>query len=324
MNKTIDYYLTRVHNKVYLKLGGSEPGFLKMSYIDDRKEAAKVICNVLAKDEPCMIARFGSNELTAITNYLGVKNPHRSYWKYIKGEVLEWWWSPEIVHHMQSNAGFFPSNEDTLARYAELCLKDAKEVDVLGCWQKREYYLTPYMTSLKHKVRLRYLEPDFNTADASGEWTQLLKGKNVLVIHPFTETIKKQYEKRKLLFKDSNLLPDFNLQTLKAVQSIGGGKGEFATWFDALEWMELEIDKRDFDIAIIGCGAYGFNLAAYVKRKGRKAVHLGGATQLMFGITGKRWEEKEDYNKIFNEHWTRPSENERPEDASNVENACYW
>ena len=194
---------------MYLRLGGKEPEFLRLSYIDDRKEANRVICEMLERPEPCMVARFGSNELTAITNYLGVMNPQRSYWKYIKDEVLEWWWSPEIVVHMQSNAGFYPSNEETLTRYAQLCLEDAKEVDVLGSWQKREYYLKPYLTSLKHKVRLRYLEPDFFTKDASTEWTQLLKGKKVLVIHPFSETIKRQYEKRNKLFKDPNLMPSF-------------------------------------------------------------------------------------------------------------------
>lgn len=324
MNSTIDFYLRRMHRNVYLRLGGKEPNFLQLSYIDDRKEANRVICEMLERTDPCMVARFGSNELTAITNYLGVMNPQRSYWKYIKNEVLEWWWSPEIVYHMQSNAGFFPSNEETLTRYAELCLEDAQEVDVLGSWQKREYYLNPFMVNLKHKVRLRYLEPYFFSDDASKEWTQLLRGKNVLVIHPFVDTIRKQYAKRQLLFKDPNLLPEFNLLTLKAVQSIGGDNAEFATWFDALDWMKHEIDKINFDIAIIGCGAYGFNLAAYIKRKGKKAIHLGGATQLLFGIKGRRWEENEDYHGLYNENWCRPSENERPMTASKVENGCYW
>lgn len=48
--------------------------------------------------------------------------------------------------------------------------------------------------------------------------------------------------------------------------------------------MKDEIDKRDYDIALIGCGAYGFPLAAHIKRSGKKAVHLGGALQLLFGI----------------------------------------
>lgn len=48
--------------------------------------------------------------------------------------------------------------------------------------------------------------------------------------------------------------------------------------------MKDEIDKQDYDIALIGCGAYGFPLAAHIKRSGKKAIHLGGALQLLFGI----------------------------------------
>jgi hypothetical protein len=44
----------------------------------------------------------------------------------------------------------------------------------------------------------------------------------------------------------------------------------------------------DFDIAIIGCGAYSFPLAANVKRIGKNSVHLGGASQLLFGFSWKK------------------------------------
>ena len=88
--------------------------------------------------------------------------------------------------------------------------------------------------------------------------------------------------------------------------------------------MEDEMDQLDYDIAIIGCGAYGFNLAAHAKRTGHKAIHLEGASQLLFGIIGKRWENKEYYKDIINEHWCRPDESERPATANSVEGGCYW
>jgi hypothetical protein len=93
--------------------------------------------------------------------------------------------------------------------------------------------------------------------------------------------------------------------------------------------MKCEIDKADFDVCLIGCGAYGFPLAAHVKRMGRKAVHFGGSLQLLFGIKGKRWEDPNynpvyNYAKLMNEHWIRPDESEKPSIASKVENACYW
>ena len=90
-----------------------------------------------------------------------------------------------------------------------------------------------------------------------------------------------------------------------------------------------------YDIAIIGCGAYGFHLAAHVKRSGKKAIHLGGATQLLFGIKGNRWENsmygvKEwglpygFYTNMFNSHWIKPGTEGRPQNAESVEGACYW
>lgn len=269
-----------------------------------------------------MIARYGANELSAIVNYLGTLNKSHSIVKYLKGEIDEWWWSRGIMNQMARCAGFFPATEENLIRYCELSLSDASELDVLGSWLPNEHYVDAYSPNCT-KVRLRYLEPDYSVTDASNEWTQVLEGKRVLVIHPFVETIKKQYAKRHLLFKAPNLLPDFQLLTIKAVQSLGG-QCEYASWFDALKHMEDEMDRCDYDIAIIGCGAYGFNLAAHAKRTGHKAIHLGGASQLLFGIIGKRWEEKEYYKDIINEHWCRPDESERPSTANSVEGACYW
>ena len=85
--------------------------------------------------------------------------------------------------------------------------------------------------------------------------------------------------------------------------------------------------KIDFDIAIIGCGAYGFPLAAKLKEAGKQAFHLGGATQIMFGIKGKRWVENQNFayvQSFFNDSWVYPSDLDIPKNANEVEDACYW
>ena len=89
------------------------------------------------------------------------------------------------------------------------------------------------------------------------------------------------------------------------------------------------MDKVDYDVALIGCGAYGFCLAAHAKRSGKKAVHLGGVLQLLFGIKGNRWEDKNyhpvfDYNTLFNSFWVKPGDDYRPDNAEQFEGACYW
>ena len=113
-----------------------------------------------------------------------------------------------------------------------------------------------------------------------------------------------------------------------------GGESDFKDWFEALDWMKTRMDATDYDIALIGCGAYGFPLAAHAKRMGKQSVHLGGALQLLFGIRGKRWDDpsygretlqdKGSYLRLFNLNWVYPGEKYKPVHASDIENGCYW
>ena len=104
-----------------------------------------------------------------------------------------------------------------------------------------------------------------------------------------------------------------------------GGKGSplYNNWFDALDDMIRKVDTVDFDVAIIGCGAYGMPLAAHIKQIGKQAIHLGGATQLMFGIMGKRWDHIPEIHSLVNENWVRPMENETPKCSNDIEAGCY-
>ena len=163
---------------------------------------------------------------------------------------------------------------------------------------------------------------------ASGRpWSAALAGKKVLVIHPFESTIQEQYKRRELIFPNSEILPRFELKTLKAVQTLCGEKDErFDTWFEALDYMYEQALNIDFDVAIIGCGAYGMPLASKLKDAGKQAIHLGGATQLLFGIKGYRWENHYPTKiaTFFNDAWVRPLAEEKPSNARTVEKGCYW
>ena len=77
-------------------------------------------------------------------------------------------------------------------------------------------------------------------------------------------------------------------------------------------------------MAIVGGGAYVLPLAAKIKAMQKQVIHLAGATQIMFGIRGARWDVRPEMQRFFNESWIRPSESERPKDAQSVEGACYW
>jgi len=311
----------KILQKIYffIKPSASNSG-RNWKLFSNKEYANELIYNQLMSKNPCMIARFGSTELVCLVNYIGVKQNNQNAKSFIKGESLKWWWEPINISQMQVWSGFFPPEQDKIETFCDLMLDDAQQIDILGSWLNDEKYLSQGLQSAKQVV-LEDLEPFF----ATKPWTRALEGKKVLVVHPFAETIEKQYIKRELLF-EKNLLPEFTLKTVKAVQSVAGAETEFNDWFEALQHMKDQIDAIDYDVCIIGCGAYGLPLAAHVKRTGKKAIHMAGATQLLFGIKGKRWENYIvwPYMNLFNEHWVRPGENEKPKNANIVEGACYW
>jgi hypothetical protein len=313
----------KIARKIYLVTNPESSAFGRNWNMIPMKEYANdLIYNALTSDRPVMIARLGSNELNCTVNYLGVNFPKkfRSTSNYIKGKSPAWWWESWIMDQMCDVAGFFPKETIHFNQFSSMVISDLPFVDILGSWRKEEIFFRTELSKSK-KVMLEDLDPFFT----SNPWTNALRGKRVLVVHPFEETIRLQYDKRSLIFPDS-LLPDFQLLTLKAVQSHGDSSTRFTDWFEALDWMKNEIEKIDFDICILGCGAYGFPLAAHIKRMGKKAIHLGGVTQLLFGIKGKRWEDYlfYPYPNLFNEHWVRPDDKEKPKNAQMVEGGCYW
>jgi len=318
----LSIYLLRVIRKGYSIIFPSNFELRNWKRHSNKQYSNDLIYNKLMDNKPCMIARFGAFELNCIVNYLGIKykDKFKNYSAYIKGESPQWWWNNTSLKYLHSNAGFFPLEKNKIEQFCKLMLNDSKEVDILGAWLNNEKYVQHKLENTK-KVVLEDLEPFFS----NNPWTRALEGKKVLVVHPFSVSIESQYKKRKLLF-ENNLLPEFELKTIKAVQSIAGVKTNYKDWFEALEYMKDEIDKTDYDICIIGAGAYGFPLAAHVKRKGKKAIHLAGVTQLLFGIKGSRWEQflVWPYQNLFNEHWVRPLEIEKPKSASAIEDACYW
>nr|WP_315199028.1 hypothetical protein [uncultured Flavobacterium sp.] len=269
-----------------------------------------------------MITRFGSTELDCLDFYkISKKSTLNKCIKYVKGDIDSVDWPKDLIFRMQNLSGFFPSNKENLEKFSELMLNEIKNVDVLGSWLHKENNFNNELSHVK-TVKLIDLEPYYH----ENPWSSSLKDKTVLIIHPFVESIKIQYSKKDLLFKNKDVLPDFNLKIYKPIQSLAGNHEnvDFYDWFQALEFMKNEIEKIEFDIAILGCGAYGFPLASYIKKMGKKSIHLGGATQILFGIMGKRWELEYDMSEFVNEYWVRPSGNEIPINFNKVEGGCYW
>lgn len=268
----------------------------------DEITSNQIISTEIIEGKPLMVARFGAVEIKGML--YGLYPPVRPF-------IRQY-----CFHHMHNNAGFFPVDAMNITNFAKLMLDSMEKLDVLASWRPEEIFFHKELHNVC-RVPISVLS-SFNE-DFS--YLKALENKKVLIIHPYAETIVSQYVNfRTKLFKEEYIPRFKSLQVIKAIQTAGGTTAGFSTWFEALKFMENQIQSKDFDIALLGCGAYGFPLAAFIKSMGRQAIHVGGALQLFFGIKGKRW----DNSGLYNEYWVRPSDRDKPKNIEKIENGCYW
>lgn len=279
--------------------------------IEDIEQVQCEMAADIRSGKPFMAGRLGAVELA---NMRAIEFDDR--------RILE-----KDVRQLCDCAGFFPNDISLMPRFYEEMVNGCKSTDYLAGWFQpfEDYYLKTVFKKDMHLTYLHYIDP-FRCPEHP--WTEALEGKRVLVIHPQAELIRSQYEKRERLFPGTKILPEFTLIVQKAVQTNAGEVDErYANWFEALEDMYEKAMQEEFDLAILGCGAYGFPLAAKIKAAGRQAVHLGGITQILFGIHGKRWDEDRNHQflkQYDSDAWVRISDKDKPKDADSVEGGCYW
>ena len=284
-----------------------------------REETSEYIFKSLQKNDSLMISRFGYTELNTLFRYDNLIKMNKLEKIYQWAETKAYPFSKNCrLNNIYKLSGFFPVNEETLYLFRIEMMKAMQEIDLLGSWVEGENQYNTQLANAKIS-NLIDIEPYF----ASNPWSLGLEGKKILVIHPFSEDIENQYtKKREYLFKNLNVLPKFDLKTLKAPITYPGGKVVSKNWFEILDDLTSESLKLDFEIAIIGCGAYGMPLAARLKKAGKKSIHLGGSVQILFGIKGKRWDNMKNFKEMYNKHWIYPSSKNRV--FRSVEDGCYW
>ena len=238
----------------------------------------------------------------------------------------------KIMDQLYDCAGFFPNDISLGKRFLQVSLEAFENCDIYACNQvfPEEYFIKNYLPKDSMIVRSIRI---FENHRFERPWSAALKGKKVLVVTSFPDTVKRQYINRELLFPDTDILPEFDLQVYKPLMTIGNMRDDrFNDWFEALEFMKKEVLELDFDVALVACGAYGLPLASAIKNSGRGAIQMGGVLQLLFGIIGKRWdgsrfggkEQMDPYLKrYYSDAWTYPLE-KKPAEAMKVEYGPYW
>lgn len=259
----------------------------------------------IQRGEPFVFGRCGATEMRTVADWL----EHGGYF------------TDRTRQDIQNLSGVFPTDDATLVRFCQYYVDCVHNTDLLALWDvgaERQVIRECRGTLF---TKLRALEPYYHAQP----WSAALAGKKVLVVHPFKATILQQYARREQLFPGTQILPEFaSLTVVQAVQGLAGQKTGYNSWFDALAAMEAEMDAADYEVAIIGAGAYGLPLATHARDTGHVAIQMSGATQLLFGIKGKRWDDHPVIGKLYNDAWVRPAESEGIARRETVEGGSYW
>ncbi len=228
----------------------------------------------------------------------------------------------DLISGMQ-NAGIFPFEERIYHQFAELMLATVQKVDLMAMLYSQSEISV--MQHLKSKA-VYGTEEIFMPFFLKNSWTRALHAKRVLVVSPFARSFEQQMLSQKKAWPHS-IVPDFELHTLRYPYFFNGSSEYadiFAVYSDFSRRIEEAVRAHRSQVVILGCGALGLPLAVHAKSLGCQGIHMGGTTQLLFGIIGGRWENDLRFKHVINADWQRPQSDEVPETYRRVENGCYW
>lgn len=277
-------------------------------------DAAPLLKKAMAEARPYAAGKMGSVECSVVYAYLQRRQALQT------GRTPPEY-KPDLVCSLHINAGVFPQTTESIDRFCADYLEAVSQCDAVCAWgvTGEAQILSRHCPSASLVQRLNlepYLYPH--------PWTAALAGKKVLVVSPFVDSIRKQYARRTELWRDPAVLPEFELLTLRTPFSAGIAAPQDADWFAAVARLQAGMDEFDYDIALVGAGAFSLPLVVHAKRRGKVGIHMGGVLQLLFGIYGRRWLIDKSYAGFINDAWVRPSAEETPTKFREIENGSYW
>jgi len=256
------------------------------------KETAEAFRHILERDEPGFIARLGGDEydFTVLHFLMGVTSRRAT----------------ERLHRYN---GYYDTSEDRDIKAENLktlytTLRGAAEgadfATLVGRLRTQSGFLTGVISDSPQGKYLKSLGlPEVHAYDyidtyAFRSLLPLLEGKTILLVSPFCDEMMDQYAtKSKVLFNDGPM-PTFTLKGLKTYVTYNDMRDKDAVFphgstLETLEVLKERMNELEFDVALLGCGLYANPLGFHAKCLGKKAIYMGGALQVYFGVLGNRY-----------------------------------
>ena len=238
----------------------------------------------------------------------------------------------KTVGTMKNNAGIRLTGYDSIAKYSKLYMEAFDGCEMYTAWEPQgDVYR--YIAQSHDYIREKYpgktplwaFALDIFHYIQSEPWTLALRGKRVLIVSAFEESIQEKIPIRKEIY-GIDLFPDCEITTIRPPQTQGTEESQEFDVELSRFCERLDAIRDTYDVALVSAGGYGNLICSHIYKSGKSAVYVGGVLQMYFGINGQRWiRERQDVLRIYmNGSWTRPKDVEKPKNYTNVEGSCYW
>lgn len=242
----------------------------------------------------------------------------------------------KFEHHFLKNTGIFPCTPDFILKYSKFYIAHVRNLDCLGVFPEvcypRELEMIKYY-KLKNKLtHYRNQEPDRSSpSNEKNCYLQYFQDKKILLICPFAGLLKERATKE--IFEgvwSKTGKKWFYPKSVDALEFPYGFSPEthkkYPTALDLFEHITTEIDKKDFDIALIAAAGLAIPIASYVKSIGKIGIDLGGHLQVLFGVLGERWRRWGEpwKKKYITDWWIDMPVKYRPKETDVCDKGAYW
>lgn len=252
--------------------------------------------------------KIGGLEAELCGHYLGPRQRGQPYPPLLRGQAF-------------LNVGIFPDSDASLDAFCEALLAAASVMDVMGVMgYPGEPEVLGRHAPQARLIPLRSLDPWY----FPDPWSRHLAGCRVAVISPFAESIARQYARRAEIWPGTDMLPDFTLRTIRMPLSPGLAPPREPDWQARMARLIEALEAEPYDVLLVGAGGISLLLAAHARGRGRIGFHMGGPTQILFGVRGRRWDQEPFFQQRINAAWVRPDPSETPDGVLKIERGCYW
>ena len=211
-----------------------------------------------------------------------------------------------VRHHCAVQMGVFPSDPEALLEFAALHARATRELDFLGLvGGELEGDLLAELRHAGRTISITDLEPDRSSPDRGGDcYLPELAGKRLLIVSSIAELLCERANRTtfeavwaktgKPWFTPLQVRPlqfpwTYDVDTQR----------RFGRSQNLLHWIVERLDPAGFDVALVAGSSLGVPVAAAIKGMNRAAIALGGALQVLFGVGGRRWWSRPDWQQRY-------------------------